>query len=356
MNKEFKSSIGYLIWNGLSLWLVFGFLMLLPVLAGASAYSSFTGYEAGAEYYAPALLMAAPIAAIPALLITVLVLSVTVSIGPDEVLYLHGGRIKRRFPLKGNVFSSNINSTYYYGIIKVNTTRMLSVITNGVRKELKCNSFTKETFDLMLTAVQEAALYANTPGMIRTASAMQQETGPARTFTLPREDIIRIMSFKRLKLNLYGLIFCAAGVAATFIIAVGDTDSMALAISFGFVFITMFLVSLGFFLYHLVIYTNFKKNTPSSVTVDANSIQIDGKVFERGAIDYIKATAPAYAKAENLPLRKILIASRFGNSEYWFGGDNILSRKCVVYGEYPALYREIANFLLRDGKLIVNDL
>lgn len=97
-------------------------------------------------------------------------------------------------------------------------------------------------------------------------------------------------------------------------------------------------------------------NSLTTITVEMNSIRIDGKVFNRSDIDYIKATAPAYAKAENLPLRKILIASRFGNSEYWFGGDNIRSKKCVVYEEYPALYREIAKFLLRDGRLIVHDL
>jgi hypothetical protein len=113
---------------------------------------------------------------------------------------------------------------------------------------------------------------------------------------------------------------------------------------------------LSFFLYHLFICTKFKNHTLSVITIDMNSIQIDDQIFIRPDIEYIEATAPEYANSTFMPLRKILIAGRFGKARYWFGGDNILSKKYVVYAEYPALYRETVSCLLRDGRLIVNDL
>ena len=353
MNKEFKSSPGLLFLKGVSVWMIYGFILSMPVLFLAPAFSSAVGHKADAGYYLPALAVAAIIAVIPALIMTLLVYNVTVSVGPDDVTYMRGESIRNRFPLKGNSFSANIQTTNYYGSTTV-TNRMLSVITNDIRKEYNCSSFTKDTFDLMLGAVQSAALYANNPGMREIAASIEEDDTPAKTFTIPRENIITIMSRKGLRLNLAGVIISFVISVLCFAFAASDLD--APIFMFALMMFIMFLISGIVFLFRVKLHAKFMKNTPLSVTIDQNTIRIDDQIFNRSDIDYIKATAPAYAKAENLPLRKILIASRFGNSEYWFGGDNILSRKCVVYGEYPALYREIANFLLRDGKLIVNDL
>jgi len=356
MKKEFRSNLGYLIGIGVFVWVLFGFLLTMCAVAGASLYTSLTNMEAGTGYYAASISTAILTAVMPALILSVYGCCVTVSVGTEEVLFKCGGRVRKRFPLKGNVFSSNIHSTYYYGVIKISTVRMLSVITNGVRKEYRCSAFTKDTFDQMIAAVHEASMYANTPGISRVAAAMSKESIPVRTYTVPRENIIRVMSRKRLMLNLIGLLLCSAGVLVSFALAAAAGGTHSAAFGFGFILLTLFFVSLGFFLYHLVLYTNFRKHTPSAVTVDSNSIQIDGKVFERGAVEYIKATAPEYAKSAYIPIRRIILAGRFGRCEYWFGGDNVVSKSCVVYAEYPELYRELGNFLLRDGRLLVNDL
>ena len=206
----------------------------------------------------------------------------------------------------------------------------------------------------MLGAVQSASLYANNPGMREIAASIEKDDTPAKTFTIPRANIISILSHKGLRLNLAGVIISFVISVLCFAILVSDIH--APIIMFALIMFIMFLISGIVFLFRVKLHAKFKKHTPLSVIIDQNTIRIDDQIFNRSDIDYIKATAPAYAKAENLPLRKILIASRFGNFDFWFGGDNIRSKKCVVYEEYPALYREIANFLLRDGRLIVNDL
>ena len=157
MKKEFKSSTGILIVTSLFIWFVCGFVLCMLAAAGADLYTSLTRAEAGTAYYVASVSTAILTATMPALILAVFSHR-TVSVTSEEILWESGFHTPRRIPLKGNAFSSTIMSLLDLGIWP---TRYLSVTTNGVQRFYMCSCFSKDTFDQMMAAVQEAAVNAN---------------------------------------------------------------------------------------------------------------------------------------------------------------------------------------------------
>lgn len=157
MKKEFKSNTGYLVGFCLLVWFALGMGLTALAVEGSELYTSLTRAEAGIAYYVASISTAILTSAMAPLLVAG-ACRITVSVGPEEILFSSGFRIPRRIPLKGNVFSTNIQSFYGLGILP---TRFLTVTTNGVPRAYWCCCFTGDTFDQMMAAVQEAAVNAN---------------------------------------------------------------------------------------------------------------------------------------------------------------------------------------------------
>lgn len=278
--------------------------------------------------------------------------NITVRITENEVQFLRRGKVYKSRFLKYYDFASSTVS-HRYSLIPLLITRKLTIkAVNKPEHEIYCHCFSKNTFDLFMTAILSIAAKSKVDKVdIVDIEGWKPEVFEApvkKHYLFPKKAFIAKEMSTEFIVDLI-LFILFAGAAIWMFIALKDNPDRIFTCS-----LTLCL-SVAPFIRLIILRSWLNRHVPSTIMFDDTALYIDDRPYLLSDITGIKATPANFQSRTQVKARKITIFEGKKKSVYLLGKIGLGSKPAPFFQEYDDFIVSLKAFQNKAGQELIYD-